>query len=184
MPQPYKLGPGTMVRTTTADGETSFTYSPDAPLGTLSVAAQQYRAWLDQGNTPDPADPRPVVYSGTLAADVRVRTTDATPAEVYRRTLAPLTGYAAVLNLLGVDAGNGAVRMIRASIVAKRIGAGAVLVGAPVVIANHADAGATTWAIAATASGNDFVVTVTGATGRTIDWLLSGGIRSFTPGGA
>lgn len=183
MPQPYKLGQGSMVRTTTGDGETSFSYSPSAPLGTLSVVAQTYRVWLDAGNTPDPADPPPVAYAASLAADARIRTTDATPAEVYRRTLAQLTGYAAVLTLLGVDAGNGAVRMIRASIVAKRLANGAALVGTPVVIANHTDTGTATWAITAAANGNDFVVTVTGAVGRTIDWLLSGDVRSFTPGG-
>lgn len=124
-----------------------------------------------------------IVYAASATVDRRVRTTDATPTEVYRRTLALLTGYAAVLNLLGVDAGNGAVRMIRASIVAKRLSNGAVLVGTPVVLANHQDAAATAWAITAAASGNDFVVTCTGAAGRTIDWLLSGEIRAFTPGG-
>lgn len=124
-----------------------------------------------------------IVYSGTVPVSARVRTTDATVTEVYRRTLTSLTGYAAVLTLLGVDAGNGAVRMILASIVAKRLGNGASLVGAPVVLANHADTGTAAWVITASVSGNDFVITCTGAAGRTIDWLLSGDVRSFTPGG-
>jgi hypothetical protein len=113
-----------------------------------------------------------------------VRTTDATATEVYRVTLAALTGYAAVLTLLGVDAGNGACRVIRASVAAKRLNAGALLVGAPVVLASHADAAATTWAIAASVSGNDFVVTCAGAAGRTVDWHVTGAVQSFTPAGA
>lgn len=130
------------------------------------------------------ADPPPLTYAGSLPVESRIRTTDATVTEVYRRTLAPLTGYAAILNLLGVDAGNGAVRMIRASIVAKRLGGSALLVGAPVVLANHADVAASTWAITAAVGGNDVVISVTGAAGRTIDWLLSGDVHSFTPAGA
>jgi hypothetical protein len=114
----------------------------------------------------------------------RVRTIDATPAEVYRATLALLTGYRAGFRLVGIDAGNGAMRVISASIVAKRLNAGAILVGAPVVIANHADTAASAWAITATVSGNDLIITATGAAGRTIDWLLDGEIISFTPNGA
>lgn len=141
-------------------------------------------AWIEAGNTPDPADPAPIVYAGESAMRGRLRTTDATPTELYRATLAPLTGYAAILDLLGVDAGNGAIRRIRASIVAKRLNNGALLVGAPVVIANHADTGTASWAIAASVSGNDFLVTVAGAAGRNVDWLLSGDVQSFTPGGS
>jgi hypothetical protein len=128
--------------------------------------------------------PPPIV--GAVAVNPvtrRIRTTDATPSEVYRATLALLTGYWAGFRLVGIDAGNGTMRVISASIVAKRLGAGALLVGAPVVIANHADAAAAAWAITASVSGNDFVITVTGAAGRTIDWLLSGDIVAFTPGG-
>lgn len=124
-----------------------------------------------------------IVYTEGAAINRRHRTTNATPTELYRATLAPLTGYRALLRLLAVDAGNGAVRMIEASIVAKRLAGGAALVGAPVVIANHQDAAASAWGITATAEGNDFVVTVTGAAGRTVDWLLSGDVVAFTPGG-
>lgn len=151
---------------------------------------QRYEAEVAAGVTVlDP--PAVVTYSGELQMIGRLRTTDATPTEVYRRTLAQLTGYRAIATLLAVDAGNGVVRMIHASIVAKRLNNGAALVGTPVVIANHQDSGAAAttsgvagWAITASASGNDFVITVTGAAGRTIDWLLDGRVVSFTPSGS
>lgn len=124
-----------------------------------------------------------IVYSDALPLSRRLRTTDATPAELYRATLRLMTGYRASLRLLAVDTGNGAVRSIEARTVAKRLAGGALLVGAPVVVANHQDAAASAWAVAAEVAGNDFVVTVTGAAGRTIDWLLDGDIVSFTPSG-
>lgn len=136
------------------------------------------------GNDPDPADAAPLVYSGQISVDQRLRTTSATATEIWRATLAQLTLYRARLELLGVDAGNGNARYIQATVVAKRVGAGAVLVGAPSVVVNVQDAGASTWAITANVSGNDFVVTVTGQAGRTIDWRLSGSITSFAPEGA
>lgn len=128
--------------------------------------------------------PPPLVFTGSTVVKARVRTTNATPTEVYRVTLTPLTLYDADLKLTGVDAGSGAARRIRAAVVAKRLANGALLVGAPQVIADQFDAAAAAWAITAAASGTDFVVTVTGASGRTIDWLLSGDVASFTPGGA
>jgi hypothetical protein len=124
-----------------------------------------------------------IVFTEARPIHQRLRTTNATPTELYRATLAPLTGYRAALTLIAVDAGNGAVRTIEASIVAKRLANGAVLVGAPVVIANHQDAAASTWAISAAADGNHFVIAVAGAAGRNIDWMLSGEVVAFTPGG-
>lgn len=135
------------------------------------------------GYVPLAADPPPVVYAGESQVDAKVRTTDATATEIFRRTLATTTGYRAKLELLAVDAGNGALRVIEASIVAKRLGGGAVLVGSAVVIANHQDAAASTWAITPSVSGNDFVITVTGAAGRTIDWQLRGRVTRFAPAG-
>lgn len=131
-----------------------------------------------------PADPPPLVFTTDIRLLSRIRTTDATPTELIRSPLASMTGYRAKLNLLAVDAGNGALRFIEASIVAKRLAGAAILVGTPVIIANHQDAGAATWVIAASVSGNDFIVTVTGAAGRSVDWSLEGSVLSFTPGGA
>lgn len=144
---------------------------------------RQALAEIAAGATVADADPDPIVYGGRLVISERIRTTNAAPAELYRATLAPLTGYRALLNLLGVDAGNGALRSITASVVAKRLNNGAVLVGAPVLLANHQDAAASAWDITPSVAGNDFVITVTGAAGRNIDWLLDGSVNSFTPGG-
>ena len=144
---------------------------------------QAYQRWVAAGNAATPADPAPLVYDDGLTIRARLRTTNATPAELYRATLAQRTGYRANLTLIAVDAGNGAVRTIEARITAKRLTNGALLVGSPVVVSDHQDSGTTSWAITANASGTDFVVTVTGAAGRNIDWLLSGDVVSFTPGG-
>lgn len=122
-------------------------------------------------------------YAGMVQIGARKRTTTATSAELYRATLAQRTGYRASLTLIAVDAGNGAVRTIEARITAKRLTNGALLVGAPVVVSDHQDAGTAAWGITASVSGNDFVVTVTGAAGRNIDWLLDGRVISFAPGG-
>lgn len=114
----------------------------------------------------------------------RIQTTTATPTEIYRATLTQNTGYLANLTLLGVDTGNGAVKSLNAHVLAKRLGAGAVLVQPPVVVSSLQDTAATTWAVGASVSGNDVVVTVTGAAGRTIEWSLTGSVTSFTPAGA
>lgn len=124
-----------------------------------------------------------IVYRDGLVIDRRLRTTNATPAELWRATLAQRTGYRASLTLIAVDAGNGAVRTIEARVTAKRLTNGALLVGQPVVVSDHQDSGTAAWAITAGVAGNDFVITVTGAAGRNIDWLLSGEVVSFTPGG-
>jgi len=153
------------------------------PVDPLNADYQDYLRWVAAGNTAQPADPAPLVYDDTIRLSARLRTTNATPAQLYRATLAPLTGYRASLTLIAVDAGNGAVRTIEARITAKRLGAGALLVGAPVVVSDQQDSGTAAWAIAAAVSGNDFIITVTGAVGRNIDWLLSGDVVSFTPGG-
>lgn len=144
---------------------------------------QQYLADAAAGAQVLPADPAPLVYDDSLSIRARLRTTNATPAELYRATLAQRTGYRASLTLVAVDAGNGAVRTIEARITAKRLTGGALLVGAPVVVSDQQDAGTAAWGIAASVSGNDFIVTVTGAAGRSIDWLLDGSVVSFTPGG-
>ncbi len=153
------------------------------PLDPGNADYQEYQRWVEAGNTAQPADPAPLVYRDGLSVDQRLRTTNATPAELWRATLAQRTGYRASLTLIAVDAGNGAVRTIEARITAKRLTNGALLVGQPVVVADQQDSGTSSWGITANVSGNDFVVTVTGASGRNIDWLLSGDVVSFTPGG-
>ncbi len=144
---------------------------------------QDYLRWVADGNTPTPADPAPLVYRDGINIDQRLRTTNATPAELWRATLAQRTGYRATLTLIAVDAGNGAVRTIEARVTAKRLTGSALLVGTPVVVSDQQDSGTSAWVITAAVSGNDFVVTVTGAAGRNIGWQLAGDVVSFTPGG-
>lgn len=153
------------------------------PLDPGNRDYQDYLAWVAAGNTATPADPAPLVYRDGINIDQRLRTTNATPAELWRATLAQRTGYRACLTLIAVDAGNGAVRTIEARVTAKRLTGTALLVGTPVVISDQQDSGTSAWAITAAVSGNDFVVTVTGAVGRNIDWQLAGDVVSFTPGG-
>lgn len=153
------------------------------PTDPANADYQEYLRWVSDGNTAESADPAPLTYDDSLTIRARLRTTNATPTELYRATLASLTGYRASLTLIAVDAGNGAVRTIEARITAKRLNAGAVLVGSPVVVSDQQDAGTAAWGIAAAVNGNDFVVTVTGAAGRSVDWLLSGEVTSFSPSG-
>lgn len=175
----YKLTNNPIIIRTNPDGTTS-----SIPLNPASTDYQQYLAWVALGNTPDPADPTPPVYTLDIEIRGRVRTTDATATELYRTTLHTLTAYDVALRLLAVDAGNGAVRKISADATFKRLNAGALQVGTTTVLASHADAGATAWTIVMAPSGNDVVVTVTGAAGRTIDWGLRGFANSYTPAGA
>jgi len=144
--------------------------------------------WVDAvGGEPSASDVAalvsPLVYRDGINIDQRLRTTNATPAELWRATLAQRTGYRATLTLIAVDAGNGAVRTLEARVTAKRLTGSALLVGTPVVVSDQQDSGTSAWAITAAVSGNDFVVTVTGAAGRNIDWQLAGDVVSFTPGG-
>lgn len=143
---------------------------------------QAYQAWVSAGNTPTPADPV-ITYNQETRITNRLRTTNSVGTEVYRATLRQNTGYKAKFHLLAVDAGNGNVYSIEASIVAKRLAGSAILVGTPVILAEHRDAGASGWSASASVQGNDFLITVTGASGRNIDWLLSGQVTSFSPGG-
>lgn len=144
---------------------------------------RDFLAWVAVGNTPDPADPAPIVYSGSRDIRAKLRTTDATPTVMYQATLQALSGYRALITLLGVDAGNGAIRHIMAAIVVKRLSGVAIMVGTPAILANHADTAASTWAVGATVTGNDFRITVTGAAGRDIDWLMQGDVLQFGPEG-
>lgn len=135
------------------------------------------------------AAPLPIVgYVGTARPEARVITTGTTPGELFRRTLALQTAYTAMVHLVGIDAGNGNMRYIRATLAAKRLNNGASLVndvgGQPYrVLADHRDGAAGTWAITPSVSGNDFVLTVVGAAGRTVNWFVRLEVDSFTPGG-
>jgi hypothetical protein len=145
------------IKTLNADGSITVTPPPPPPL---------------RFSTQQPITPPPV------------STTDATPKEIYRLTLAVQTGYVGDLLLIGVDRGNGNIRVLQASFAVKRLNGGAIGVGTPALIVTprQTDAGVT-WTASATLSGNDAIVQVIGAAGRTIDWNLTGDLTSFTPAG-
>jgi len=150
----------------------------------LSVHDPRVVEWMAEGNTPLPPDPPPLTTFAAGLIEASVRTTDAQPTELYRMTLPALTGVSCDLVLIGVDTGNGACRILRASFAAKRLNAGAVgIPQAQITYANHQDTAASSWAITPSTAGNDLVLSVTGAAGRTIDWSLSGAITTFTPSG-
>jgi hypothetical protein len=156
-----------------------------------AVRYQVGAVWVDAiGGQPtqQEIDALRTIYAGRQAPEARVTTIGTTPAELYRATLAPLTAYAAMVHLVGIDAGNGNMRYIRATLAAKRLANGALLVNdvggtAARVLADHRDGAAGTWAITPSVSGNDFVITVVGATGRTVNWFVRVEVDSFTPAG-
>lgn len=152
------------------------------PIDVNNGDYKNYLAWVALGNVADAADSDPLTYQTDDNVIRRAQTTSASIVEIFRGTLATNTGYIARLRLLGVDTGNGNIKYIAADFVMKRLGAGAILIGSnvnPVI----QDAGASTWAVAANVSGNDFVITVAGAAGRTVEWSLNGSYISFTPSG-
>jgi hypothetical protein len=152
------------------------------PVDAQNRDYQDYQAWVALGNTPQTADPPALIYTTDIPVNAKVRTTDATPTVLYRATLRAMTGYDVSLQVIAVDQGNGVIRKIKADATFKRLGAGAVQVGATTVTVNHADTGFPT-VPTITASGNDLVITVAGAAGRTIDWSLRASVSSFTPDG-
>jgi hypothetical protein len=51
------------------------------------------------------------------------------------------------------------------------------------VLVNQADTAAASWTVGAAFVGSDFIVNVTGAANRTIDWAIMGTVNTFTPSG-
>lgn len=113
----------------------------------------------------------------------QVRTVGLVAAEIYRLPIGSKTGVAITARFLAFDAVNGAMRRVEVAISGKRLLAGIVQVGATTQLVSHADVGTTTWAITPSISGNDFVISVVGAVGRTVDWSLTGTVVLFGPEG-
>jgi hypothetical protein len=125
--------------------------------------------------------PRTAAYRTVTVENFR--TTDATQATLVSWPLAAQTLYTARFTILAVDTVNGDCRVWTAKATAKRLGAGALLVGTPTLETSHADTGAASWALAADANANNFRVRVTGAAGRTISWSLVGEVLRARPDG-
>jgi hypothetical protein len=123
-----------------------------------------------------------VRYAGQTPVDAQVRTTDATPTEVFRFPASERHLYQASLTVSGIDAGSFVTKVMEGRFVWKRLTADAIVVGITVVSDIHNTAAAA-WAPNCQPSGSDIVFTVQGASGRTVDWYLSGSVSAFAPDG-
>lgn len=174
--------------------------SPDPGLiGIITLTPEQIAAILQPGAktyddgtgeiTVTPPAPPPIDYGRTQPiGERRVTTTNTTPAELLRATIPPLTMYRARLSLSAI-ADNLSSRLIEAIVVVARGNNGAVIVQNAssqnqTVLADHrTNATAGSWTIVPSVSGNEYILTVTGSTGRTVDWRLTGDVESFAPSG-
>lgn len=128
--------------------------------------------------------PTPIVsYSDVIPFYIRLRTTDGAGHEIWRLTLDTRVGCFAIASVIAVDSGNGNVYTQRFAFSIKRLNGAAILIGAQSITPAMQDVGTTTWSVVALVSGNDFVVNVAGATGRTIDWMVRGEMTRFGPNG-
>jgi hypothetical protein len=128
------------------------------------------------------APPLVVEHAGVIPVDAIVRTTDASPLEVFRFPCAEQRLYEGTLVIRGIDAGTFAVKRMVGEFVWKRLAGNAIVVGITVVSDIHETAAAA-WAPNCLPDGTDVVFTVAGVAGRTIDWYLSGTIGAYAPGG-
>jgi len=129
-------------------------------------------------------------YAGQVNPIGRIQTVGTVSQELLRFPLITLTAYGALVEVYGIDSGNGVVKSLVFRSVFKRLSNGPSAVGARVDLASHQDSGAAAttagvanWTIVPSLSGNDAVITVTGATGRTVDWFAFAEVRRFRPGG-
>ena len=168
----------------TADPGTVIRTADDArvPTDGTSADSKAYLDWLAAPNTPDPADPPPVVFAAADHLERSVRTTNNTPTELLRATLPTRSGYAVTIEVIGVNAGSGHTRRVLAAVTIGRWDGAAVQgTGSPSLLANHPVGASPPAAPAASVSGDDYVITVTGANGQTVDWFCFAEVRRFKP---
>ncbi len=114
------------------------------------------------------------------------QTTTATPKEIYqangqRFAIATSTAYRISGAVVALDAVSFAVKEWDFDCLIQNIAGTVALVGSATVTSTNASAAASTWGIAFTAddTNNALAVTVTGATGRTIDWNVDAEIDAI-----
>lgn len=117
------------------------------------------------------------------AVDAVIRTTDATPLEVFRFPTQPKHVYKAAFEMMAVDAVSGATKNTEAKMTFKRPSTTLVQVGTTSVPYNAPDTATASWAITPSVVGTDLVISVSGAAGRTIDWTLLGTVGTYAPDG-
>jgi hypothetical protein len=129
------------------------------------------------------APPRVVEYANTKEINSIVRTTDDIPMEVFRFSTEVKHVYTATFSMIAIDATSGATKKTSAEMVFKRQGNTLTQVGSTYVPATFQDAAAASWQIQPLVQVTDLVISVRGASGRTIDWLMTGNIGAYAPGG-
>jgi hypothetical protein len=115
--------------------------------------------------------------------DQEVRTTDDQPLEVFRFPTSPKHIYRATFSMAAIDAGSGATKDAEARMTFKRTQAAVVQVGATALLYNAPDPATTGWAIQPGIDGTDFTISVKGAAGRAVDWMLTGTVGVYAPEG-
>jgi hypothetical protein len=129
------------------------------------------------------APPLVTEFAAATETDGVIRTTDGVTHELLRLPLSTMTGYDIEAKVMGVDAGNGAVKKLKVDVTVKRLAAGPVQVGAMTSLVTHQDPAASSWTVGFSFSGNDALISVTGAAGRSIDWIARAFVGRFSPGG-
>lgn len=129
------------------------------------------------------APPRFVDYARTERFEAKSVTSDATAHELWRTTLPPQTAYLFTASVVGVDRGNGAALRFEAKYSVKRLNAGVVQIGTPAVDCDQRDTAAASWTVSPSMAGNDVILRVTGAAGRTIDWIFTADAALYAPAG-
>ena len=158
---------GTVLLTVDAAGVTT----NDWPTGAVAV--------VDAHSPPPPL----VNYAGSEVLASQERTTDDVVHEILRIPTEQRHVYVTELSMTAIDAVSGATKRASAVLTFKRLAAALAQVGSTVAGATMQDAVASSWRINAIPDGTDLVITVQGAAGRTIDWLLAGTIGRYAPGG-
>lgn len=153
------------------------------PKDTANRDWQQYQQWLATGGVPDPAALPEVRYVNQNDVRVHLRTTTGTAQEVYRIVTALDHLYIADLRMVAIDAGSKDAKLAAALLFFKRTQTGLSQVGATYAPYTMQDTAASSWRIVPSPSGTDLIISVQGANGRSIDWMLTGTVENYAPAG-
>jgi hypothetical protein len=129
-----------------------------------------------------PPPPPPIEYDRSITVKAQMVTTDDQPLVVFTFPCDLKSRYRANMSISGIDRANFVSREMEGRFVWKRTTGNAVMVGITIV-SNLGEAASSSWAPNAVPSGTDVVFTVKGASGRTVDWLLTGTVEVFAPEG-
>lgn len=134
--------------------------------------------------TVTPPPPPPVRYVNTTVIDQEVRTTTNVLTEVFRFPTEEKHVYRATIQLVAIDAGNGNTKDAEARMTFKRgTGPSPVQIGSTAILYASQDSAAAVWAIQPSVQGADLVISVAGASGRTVDWHLLAEFHAYAPEG-